>query len=78
MDQVVDQVLGKEFLKLSVQDNICCVCVCEKKRRKNNLNYVDDDVDNKVGKIKLKKMLFCCYKVENDHTTESIEEYTKG
>ena len=77
MDQIVDQVLGKEFLKLSVQDNICCVCVCEKRKRKNkNVDSVDN-FENKSAKIKLKKMLFCCYKVENDHTTESIEEYRK-
>lgn len=70
MEQVADTVSGKEFLKLSVQDNTCCVCVCDKNK--------DDDVDavdNKSGsKLQLIKLLFsCCYKVQNADETEITE-----
>lgn len=76
VDELVDQVLGKEFLKLSVQDNICCVCVCEKKNGKKKsvkLDVVDSIViENKnSAKFKLKKMFFCCYKLQNDNATST-------
>ena len=76
----MDKVLGKELLKLSVQDNVCCVCVCEKRprfKKESNTSVLDvDELDayNKVSKPKLLRIFLCCFKVQNEHEETITEE----
>ena len=70
-----DKVLDKELLKLSVQDNICCVCLFERKIKDDTVDTVDtvDGNVNKSSKLKLKKIMFCCYKVQNEENADSTK-----